>query len=59
MGAPDDDNDDDFDLPFLESFEEGSLLELPPTTSSETCCDDEQGKKQLRKPEKMAILTAK
>lgn len=55
MGAPDEDDEDDFDLPFLESFEEGFLLQLPPA-SSETWCDDEQGKKQLRKPEKMAIL---
>ncbi|KAM1176355.1 hypothetical protein ACFX2I_028602 [Malus domestica] len=54
MGAPDDDNDD-CDFLFSESFEECSItLLLDPLASSETC-DDADGKKQLRKAENMAI----
>ena len=53
MGAPD---DDDCDFLFSESFEEGSFaLLLDPLASSETC-DDEDGKKQLRKAENTVIL---
>lgn len=49
MGASD---DDDFDLLFLDSFEEGAFALAELCASSETCWD---GMKQLRNDEKKAI----
>ncbi|KAM1401816.1 hypothetical protein ACFX1X_028959 [Malus domestica] len=50
MGAPD---DDDFDLLFLESFEEGTVALAEPAAAASETCDD--GMKHLRKVEKTAI----
>ncbi|KAI5341645.1 hypothetical protein L3X38_009520 [Prunus dulcis] len=54
MGALDED-DDDFDLLFLDSFEEGAFAPpLGPPASSETS-EFDNGMKQLRMDEKIAI----